>query len=141
VAGMPLRTDDTTAGSSNWVLEQPEIVVRDAQLSWDDELRGAPTLPLTGVQLVIQNGSDTHRFSLRAQTSPELASALDLRAELRDTGEARWDGKLYAELDYVDLAAWKPWIDYPVEIQSGHGAVRAWVAIDHQRLTNVTADL
>jgi uncharacterized protein (TIGR02099 family) len=144
VAGLQVRGGDSAQGSSSWLLEQPEVVIRDAQLTWDDELRGARRLSLSGVNFALQNGFGRHRFSLRARTAPELASALDLRGELRAGpvgGMLDWSARLFAELDYVDLSAWKAWIDYPLPIESGRGAVRVWASFDAQGISDATADV
>jgi uncharacterized protein (TIGR02099 family) len=143
VAGMALDGAGGEGGSA-WVLSQPEIVVRGARLAWDDEMRGAPTLALSGVDLVIENNGDTHRFSLRATAAPELASTLDLRGALEGdaAGDMRdWRGKLFAQVDYVDLAAWQQWVDYPVDVRAGRGALRVWASVDQRRLTRATVDV
>jgi uncharacterized protein (TIGR02099 family) len=144
VAGMEMRGDGSTPGLSSWLLSQSEIVVRNARVSWDDELRAAPTLDLFGVTLVLRNSGELHRFALRAQTTRELGSALDVRAEMR--GESldelkAWRGSVYAELDHVDLGAWKQWVDYPVDIESGSGALRVWLRVEDARIVDATADV
>ena len=58
IAGIELRDDESGPHFSDWLLSQEEIVVRNAQLAWDDELRGAPTLALSGVTLVLQNSAE-----------------------------------------------------------------------------------
>ncbi len=144
VGGMALGARPGDESSSTWLLDQPEILVRDAQLSWEDELRGAPVLSLAAVNLVIRNRGDTHRLSLRASPSSELASALDIRAELEGARTQElldWKARVFAQLDYVDLAAWKAWVDYPLEVQSGRGALRVWASLDRRRLTQATADV
>jgi uncharacterized protein (TIGR02099 family) len=144
VAGVQLRSQDADVGAGDWLLSQSEIVIRNARLAWTDERRGAPRLELSGVTFMLQNSGSMHRFALRAQTDPGLASALDVRGEF--VGESLenidgWRGLAYAELDYVNLAAWKPWFDYPMDLVSGKGALRLWMNSDGQRITEVNADL
>ncbi|MSQ52416.1 MAG: TIGR02099 family protein [Betaproteobacteria bacterium] len=144
VAGVELRSDRSEAGAGDWLLAQSEIVVRNARLSWTDERRGAPTLGLAGVTLMLQNAGDSHRFALRAQTNPELASALDIRGEYHGDSILdidAWRGRIFAELDFVDLAAWKQWVDYPLDLVSGKGALRLWMSTDGERVTEVNADV
>ncbi len=138
VAGMELKDDESGPDVTDWLLVQREIVIRDARLTWDDELRAAPRLTLSGVTFVIHNSGDLHRFALRAQAPKELASALDVRGELRGTSLEQlrdWTGRLFAELDSVDLAAWRSWVDYPMELRSGRGGLRLWLALPGKRLT------
>ncbi|MDH4326765.1 MAG: DUF3971 domain-containing protein, partial [Betaproteobacteria bacterium] len=54
---------------------------------------------------------------------------------------AAWNGRVYAELGYTDLAGWRAWFDYPVEVTSGQGALRLWATFDAGQLVDATADL
>ena len=145
VAGIelrPARPED--AGIAQWVLSQREIAIRDASVSWSDERRGAPLLELPALDFVLRNGLLGHRFALKAKPPAELASALDVRGELRgsDLGDLlAWTGQVYAELEYTDLVAWRRWVDYPLEIRSGIGGVRLWLSIDADGLAEATADV
>ena len=144
VAGIRLNTEYTGAGFSDWLLAQREVIVRDAQVSWDDQLRGAPLLSLADLNFVMRNRGTHHRFALRAQPARELAAALDLRGDLEGGTIEQlqaWNGKLYAELAYIDLAAWRAWIDYPLEIQRGQGGLRLWLGFADRRLEEATADV
>ena len=144
VAGVKLNTEDAGAGFSDWLLAQREVIVRDAQVNWDDQLRRAPLLSLADLNLVMHNRGSHHRFALRAQPPRELAAALDLRGDLEGgTFEQlqAWNGRLYAELAYADLAAWRAWFDYPLEIQHGQGGLRLWLGFADKRLQEATADV
>lgn len=144
VAGVRLDTEGAGGGFANWLLSQREIIIRDAQVSWDDQLRKAPLLSLADLNFVMRNRGSAHRFALRAQPPRELAAALDLRGDLQggsiEQVEA-WNGRLYAALDYTELAAWRAWIDYPLEIRHGQGALRMWLTFADKRLEEVTADV
>jgi uncharacterized protein (TIGR02099 family) len=92
----------------------------------------------------MRNRGSHHRFALRAQPPRELAAALDLRGDLEggDFEQLQaWNGKFYAELAYTDLAAWRAWIDYPLEIQHGQGGLRLWLGFADKRLEEATADV
>ncbi len=144
VAGVRLDPEAAAGGFANWLLAQREIIIRDAQVSWEDQLRQAPLLSLADLNFVMRNRGSHHRFALRAQPSRELAAALDIRGDLEGgTFEQlqAWNGKLYAELAYADLAAWRAWIDYPLEIQHGQGGLRLWLGFADKRLEEATADV
>lgn len=144
IAGMQLRSDPAGRGFSDWLLAQREVLIRDGRISWDDQQRKAPRLELAGVNLLVRNLGDLHRFALRAVTARELASALDIRGELRGASLAQlqdWGGRLYAELEYTDLAAWRRWFDYPLEVRSGQGGVRLWLDFAERRINDATADV
>lgn len=144
VAGMELHSGQgQDTGTAAWVLSQREVTIRDAGITWTDDQRGAPPLALSQVNLVIRDGS-THRFALRAKPPQELASTLEVRGELHgdDLGNPQaWSGRVYAELEYTDLAAWKPWIDYPLALESGKGGVRLWLGLADKNLGDVVADV
>jgi uncharacterized protein (TIGR02099 family) len=131
-------------GFSDWVLTHDEIVLRNAEIEWLDELRGAPPLALSALNLRLQNAGDQHAIGLTAQPPSELGSPLELRALLRghSLGElAAWSGRLYAELGYTKLAAWRPWIDYPWDVTRGEGALRVWLTVAGGALQEATADV
>ena len=52
-----------------------------------------------------------------------------------------WNGRLYASLGYTDLAAWRAWIDYPLEIGRGRGGLRLWLSFADKHLQEATADV
>nr|WP_306441740.1 YhdP family protein [Methyloversatilis sp. XJ19-49] len=145
VAGLALRQDGTRGGFLPWLLAQGQINIRDAELEWHDETRaGAPPLKLTQVNLRLDNAGDRHRFGLLATPPAELARQLELRGdvELPDiTQPAGASGELYVSLDNADLAIWQRWVDYPVDLPQGRGAVRAWANFDGATLNAVTGEL
>ncbi len=144
VAGIEMKGGERRAGLGAWLLEQPDVEVHDAIVSWTDELRGAPPLELAAVDLQIVNRGRRHRFGLRATPPPELAAPIDVRGDLRGRDLdvlSNWDGQLFLELGYIDFAAWKTWLDIPVEVTRGTGAARAWLTFNQHALTEAVADL
>ena len=145
VAGIELHAEQAgDTGIARWVLSQREIVIRDASVSWDDKQRGAPLLELPGFNFVLRNGFLGHRFAFKAKPSTELASALDVRGDLKrvDVGDpGACIGQVYAELEYTDLVAWRRWVDYPFDIRSGKGGVRVWLNLRGKTSSELTADV
>jgi len=149
VAGVridPNKKDE--GGGADWLFRQREIVIREGQLAWTDQLRASSTLDLRDVTLVLQNRWTAHRFALKATPPGTLSQPLDVRARFthpafgaRPSDAARWKGEVYADLRDADLAAWKQYISYPFTLDSGRGSVRAWLNFDHARLAGFTADL
>ena len=132
VAGVEAEGEGDPA-FAEWVLEQKKIRVRNATVVWEDRQRGAPPLMLEDLQFGLDNSGRRHRFGLSAAPPAELAARIELRGEVRgQLGEAleHLSGKLFLELDYADLAGWHPWIDYPVHLPRGHGALRLWGDFD-----------
>lgn len=144
VAGIALNQSGEEAGFSDWLLRQTHIVVKGASITWRDELRGTPPLELASVNLRVENHGKRHRFGLKAVPPALLAAPLDLRGDLSGSSVAdwrQWRGKLFAQLDYADLAAWRAWVPFPAGLAQGKGAVRVWAGFERGEITEFTADL
>jgi uncharacterized protein YhdP len=146
VAGLQVSTtpEQNDLDFSDWLLAQRRIVIRNASITWQDDLRGAPALTLQRLNLDLQNGRSRHRFGLTADPPRAMANRLDIRGDFRgdDLDQmASWQGEAYAELDYADLAVWRTWIDYPLDLPRGSGGIRLWLGFAEQQLTRLTADI
>ncbi len=142
VAGMASEGESDPA-FAEWVLEQKRIRIRDATIVWEDRLRQAPPLVLEDLQLALDNSGRRHRFGLSAAPPENLAARIDIRGEIKgELGDApeHLTGKLFVELDYADLAGWRAWVDYPVLLPQGRGALRIWGDLD-DGAGKVTADV
>lgn len=144
VAGIPVNRAGASGGFSDWILNQRQILVQGAVIQWLDEQRQAPPLVLSHVDFLLRNRGGRHRFGVRATPPAALASALDIRGDLRgrsfqDMG--KWRGTLYARVDYLDLGAWRQWISYPVDLSQGRGALRVWTDVDGLKPAGITADV
>src|SRR3989441_2996549 len=143
VAGMKLAADGERH-FADWLLGQEEIVISNAEIEWRDEKRAAPPLALSALNLRLRNSGDQHSIGLTARPPEELGSTAELRAELEGrsaTDLAAWNGRLYAQLGYTDLAAWRAWIDYPLDVRAGQGAIRVWTTLENGRVKEGTADV
>ena len=132
------------ANFADWLLVQERVIIRDASVAWHDELRGAPPLELKHLNFQLDNRGSRHRFGFTAEPPPQLAARIDIRGDFRgrDLDQIEtWKGEVYAELDYADLAVWRTWVDYPVALPQGSGALRLWLGFADRRLTSTTADV
>lgn len=114
---------------ADWFFEQRRIRIRDATIVWEDALRGALPLVLDDLQFTLDNRGERHLFGLSALPPPRLAARLQIRGDVRGNpmdGLEQLSGRVFAELDYADLAGWRAWIDYPVRLEQGRGALRVW---------------
>ncbi|MDP1635961.1 MAG: DUF3971 domain-containing protein [Gallionellaceae bacterium] len=144
IGGVALSGKDSGNDLSGWLLRQPRILARDALIVWVDEQRDAPPLVLQQVNLRIENLFSHHRFAVTALPSEGLATPLDVRGDFYGKSLddiAAWRGQLFTQIDYTDVAAWRPWLDMPEEFSSGHGGLRGWVGIRDGKLAQITADL
>lgn len=149
VAGMRVDSEEEDEGGlADWLLKQHEIVVHDGKLRWKDELRDNARLEFNQVNLVMKNRGRRHRFRLLAETSPALMKNVDIRGDLlhprfaaRTADVSRWQGEIYVSVLDTDVAEWKKFVDFPVELNRGQGSIAAWLTIDRSQLTGVTADV
>ena len=146
VAGIEIDPDRAVddARVTDWILRQREIVVRDALVTWNDDLRNAPQLVLDRVQFRLESRFGYHRFGLRGTPPPELAAPLDVRGEVRGAMPREWQntqGRVYVRLDYADVAAWREWLPLPPTIESGKGALRVWFQFAKGEAREIVADL
>ena len=146
VAGVEIdpdaQGDDTRF--TDWLLRQREVNVRDAQLTWKDDLRGAPPLVLDHVMFRLEQGFGRHQFGLVGNPPAALASPLDFRGEITATSSKDWrgaKGRFYVRLDYADVAQWRQWVPLLRPVESGQGAVRVWFDFADGKPTDIVADL
>ena len=144
IAGIPLSQEQSEGDISGWVLAQRRIRINGATLVWEDELRQAPPLVLEDLNFALDNDGRRHRFGLTALPPVALASKIDLRGDFQGDDIEQvglWSGQAYAEIDYADLAVWRQWVDYPVALPHGRGALRTWIGFGEGRLYEITADI
>ena len=140
VTPQPGDEDDFT----DWLLAQDRVVIRDASIAWQDELRSVPPLELKHLNFQLDNSGSHHRFGFTAEPPRQLAARIDIRGDFRGRDLDmldEWKGQVYAELDYADLAVWRTWIDYPVALPQGSGAMRLWLGFANKQLVSTTADV
>lgn len=144
VAGIPVNQPDKESGFADWLLRQESIVVRNATLLWQDDMRGAPPLVLTHVNMRVENNGNKHNFGISAVPPASLASPIDLRGEfkgvtLRDFHA--WQGSAYAKLDHTDISIWRNWLTLPYALAGGSGGLQVWADVQGGALSGVTSDV
>jgi uncharacterized protein (TIGR02099 family) len=118
----------------NWLLSQSELIVKNAQVIWQDDLRQAPPLSLNQLNLSLSNPAwqslfGRHTFTVSALPSVGSSQAISANGHFigNDVAQSKqWQGSISTELKQADLSVWKPWLDYtvlnqPVDVQSGTG--------------------
>ncbi len=144
IGGIEVAAGEGGGGFAEWLLRQRDVEIHEATIVWNDEQRKTPRLELKNVSLQLFNRSGRHRFGVRATPPRELAAPLDLRGDI--TGASLkslndWNGGLFLQLDYVDIAAWRTWFPFPVHFPRGAGALRAWLTFSRDQLVDVVADV
>lgn len=143
VAGIAMSQGGTNSDLADWVLVQKKIRIDDATVIWEDARRQAPPLAFANVDFALDNDGRRHRFGLTAKPPESMASLIDLRGDFRGKDIERiesWNGQVFGQIDYADLAVWRTWLDYPITLSRGRGALRAWVGVAEGRLQELTTD-
>lgn len=159
IAGVLLDLNASNADTAGlqWVLEQHRVAVRQATVHYIDEARpGAdPSNPpepidLTEVDVLLTHGFGVHHFAVRAHPPPPIADVVDIRGWFDHpwsqpaSNFAAWSGRLYARLDYIDMARLETiarQIPEPLRLQRGNGALRAWIDFSALTIQRARADL
>ncbi|WP_374568718.1 YhdP family protein [Ideonella sp.] len=145
--GSSARLDSgSDGGGLDWLLSQPEFVLRHGTLRWVDQQRGAPPLELRDADLVLRNGLRRHEMRLDATPGTGLGERFTLTGRfsqplLARSGDwARWSGTAYAQLPGVDLAQLRDYVSLPFDLQAGSGAARLWLDLSKGQWRRATLD-
>ncbi|MDP5009372.1 MAG: AsmA family protein, partial [Glaciimonas sp.] len=149
VAGVWVNNPNDKKGSgADWVFSQRQIVIRHGSVRWNDQMRNAPELTLSDVNLALNNSWRSHQFALYATPPAAFAAPLELQGQFvhplftkKIADITRWKGTLYADVRNTALMNWKPYFDYPLDLQQGAGSVRTWLDVDATKIIHVTADV
>jgi len=144
VAGIEMTRQEGGGGFAAWLLRQRDFEVHDATVVWNDDLRAAPQIEFNSVSFHLLSRGSRHHFGLRATPPSLLAAPLDLRGDIRGRtvkSTDTWNGRLFLQLDYADIAAWRTWIPFPIEFPQGAGALRTWLTFSQNRLVEGIADV
>jgi uncharacterized protein (TIGR02099 family) len=130
---------------ANWLISQSEVNIKNAQITWQDDMRQAPALSLTQLNITLSNPTfrslfGKHSFTLSALPSVGtkemiLANGYFVGNDVAKTKE--WRGELATELKQADLAIWRPWFDYPIDIKSGSGNAKIWLDFADAKIEKV----
>ena len=149
VAGLDIaQGSGDSSAATDWLFAQTELVIRDGIVRWNDELRGAPELTLSQVDLVMRNGNWRHQMRLDATPPAAWGDRFSLTGQFRapllhvnSSNWQQWSGQLYAHFSRVDVSRLRHHADIGVDLTAGHGAMRAWVDVVRGQPVGATADL
>ncbi len=130
---------------SNWLLRQRQVRIINAELNWFDELRNAPVLSLNQLNLnlnnpVINSPFGQHQFVFSANPSIGTRHAVKVSGLFvgGDISKSQnWHGNVSAQLKNTDISVWKPWFDYPIDIQSGLGDALIDLEFANQKIEQI----
>ena len=143
VGGIPINPADPDSGFSSWLLRQGRVHMSQATLTWLDEVRNAPPLVLSEVDLTLSNVRRTHRLQLRAVPPAGLARPLMMDAIIsaRDTADLKtWKGSIDGTVAGVSFPRLATWLALPYQPRQGWGALKVKFEVARGSLTGMSAD-
>lgn len=149
VAGLDFsRSGDSGGAAADWFFSQIEFAIHDGTIEWTDELRATPTLALKQVELVVRNTGRRHDMRLDATPPAVWGERFSVRGMFqqpllsRDRGQWQdWNGQMFAEFAWIDLAELRRYADVGVDLRQGNGALRAWADVRKGQMAGVVADV
>jgi uncharacterized protein YhdP len=119
-------------------------------LLWRDALRDRQAR-VTDITLAMRNFSYRHSWALKATLPESLGEGFVLQGRFyhdlfgSPSRIMDWQGEAFVQFDRVDLAQLSRFVHLPasapLKIDSGQGAMRAWLALDDGELKDLTVDV
>lgn len=151
VAGLDFSKDGAAdQGAVDWFFSQIEFAIHDGSIEWADELRPAPALALSQVELVVRNQGRRHNLRLDATPPAPWGERFSLRGMFQQPLLARhngawqdWQGQLYAAFTRVDLSELRRYSDIGVgvDLHQGNGALTGWADVNQGQVVAAVADM
>lgn len=149
IAGFVIDTQKKGDGKDlDWLLSQRHIQIHHGALNWVDQLKQIPDIALSDIDFSLNNQWRHHRFALKATPPVHLSAPLDIRGDFQHpvftkkiSDFATWTGELYTNLQNADLGAIRTYVQYPIDLKSGKGALQTWTTMDKGRIAEFTADV
>jgi uncharacterized protein (TIGR02099 family) len=134
----------TSGNALRTLLGADALVIEQGRLEWRDASRGAPPLMLERVDARVVRNGRRYTVTATAAPPPALGSTVELRADLTlSSGDAldTASGTASVSATRIDLAAWRPWVDFPAAVQRGTGDARIDAALADGRASRLSADV
>lgn len=145
VAGMPINQPGESGPFPDWLIKQPRIIIRDAEIQWLDAKLAAPELRLSGVRVLLENSFGRHRFGGIATPTAAAAQRLELRGDLKGRSLRQWSawsGEVYARVDGARFESWGRWVPWAQEaVRGGAGDMRFWLTLNGGAIKDLRGDV
>ena len=150
VAGVTMGAGAADPGHVNAVFRQGRWRVDGGRIQWRDTLRGQ-RVELSDVVFAMNNFGHRHSWALKATPPAALGEGFVLQGDFRHPWFAdpsavqRWRGEAFVQFDRVDLSQLFQVVHLPeqapLKVNSGQGALRAWVQLGADAVEDLTVDL
>lgn len=133
----------------NWLLRQRKSEVVNAKVVWLDEMRHAPPLSLNKLNLQIISPTwksllKNHHIFFSAVPSVGTNNPITIKANLYGNDVShigQWRGSVTTQLKNANIVAFKPWIDYPIDLQAGIGNTETEITFTNRQLKSMTSNV
>ncbi len=166
VAGLKLSGAAASGGGQSggldWVLSQSRIDIRQGTVRWSDAWLNAPTLALSSVDVSLRNRlglrGRVHELDVAATPPQAFGQRFELHGAVsqplwlvgrasvwrhwgidatRSSDWQSWTGQMDATFPHVDVQRLRQHVRLPIEVESGHGALNAALALRSGRIESV----
>ena len=130
VGGISIKTSKNSS-QADWILNQDEIIIINGEIKWRDYKRNAPPLLIKKISAKYEASNslsniNRHAFNISGQLSNLNNQTVNIYGYFDASSFAeieKANGQLGLSAAEVDVNAFRPWIDYPVEIISANGDI------------------
>ncbi len=134
---------------TNWLLNQKKVSIQQGEIDWHDEYRQAAILTLKDLNFSYKTPFiieliGKHKFDLNFRISNSDNQFIDLNGKIyakKIEDIQSWDSEIRIKAGNINLAAYTPWINYPVKINSGTGDLNLTANITNTAITKIKASL
>lgn len=149
LAGIHINDDTTNPEAMNWLLRQSAFHIQHAKLTWTDELRQAPPLEFSHVNITVTSPPwkkllKNHEVQITALPNVGTKTPLYFSADLYGNDISvfhTWRGALRFAIQNVDLSAFTPWFDYPVNIDQGRASLNGNIHFAHNQISAIDSSI
>ena len=134
---------------TNWLLNQRKVSIEQGEVDWHDEYRKAPALTLKDLNLsykthFIIDLIGKHKFNLNFRVSNSDNQFIDLSGNIyakKIEDIYSWDSEVKIKAGNINLAAYTPWVDYPIKINAGTGDLNLTASINNAVIDKINASI
>ena len=149
LAGIHINDDTTNPDAMNWLLRQSAFHIHHAKLSWTDELRQAPQLEFSHVNIALTSPPwkkllKNHEVQITAMPNFGTKTPLYLSANVYGNDISAlhtWRGALRLAIQNVDLSAFTPWFDYPLNINQGRASLKGNIHFANNQISAMDSSI
>ena len=148
IGGIPIDGSSNNK-LTNWLLNQKKVSIEQGEVDWHDEYRKAPALTLKDLNLsykthFIIDLIGKHKFNLNFRVSNSDNQFIDLSGniyakKIEDINS--WDSEVKIKAGNINLAAYTPWVDYPIKINAGTGNLNLNASINNAVIDKINASI